>query len=63
MSLRRDFTVTITDEEFRTLLHEALRGRDLLGRNTVLAVDRVYKDRNGMWRIVCEEPKEATDGT
>lgn len=61
MSLRRDFHVLITDEEFRKLLHEALYGRSLLEHCTSLVVDRVYRDRNGMWRIVCEKPKEATD--
>jgi len=53
MSLERDFSVILTDQEFRELIGEALYHRQLLKFDTPLAVRYVNKDLRGKWRVVC----------
>ena len=56
MSLKGDFAVILTDQEFRKLIGEALYHRGLLDHNTALAVSCIKKDRGGKWRVTCERP-------
>ena len=65
MSLKKDFDVILTDQEFRELIGEALYHRQVLSHNTKLAVDCVKKEQDGRWRVICKRPateKESSDG-
>lgn len=56
MSLKRDFAVILTDQEFRELIGEALYHRQVLAYDTKLSVSCVKKEQDGRWRVICKKP-------
>lgn len=63
MPLQKDFTLLVTDEEFRALVLEALRSREVLKYDSKVVVASVSWIRSSnRWKIDCEKPSAPKDG-